>query len=86
MYHIVKFYSTSTDERQLTRTSPCVLRSAFHIISNTTGLSFELKRIGLLSEIILAHFYLLVIYFLVKPKTHKNLSFIIYIIYLLETA
>ena len=61
---------------------PMCPRGTFHIISNTTGLSFELKRIGLLSEIILTHFYLLVISFTVKPTPHIILTFIIYIVFL----
>ena len=46
---------------------PCVLKNVLIIISNTTGLSFELKRIGLFAAIV-ALFYLLVLY-IKTPKT-----------------
>ena len=44
---------------------PCVLENVLTIISNTIGLSFELKRIGLFAATIVALFYLLVL--AVKP-------------------
>src|SRR5664279_2873219 len=56
----------------------CVLRNDLIIISNTTGLSFALKRIGPLFAILLCCFYLLVLKFLVTIKPHKNLSCSIY--------
>src|SRR5664279_2724195 len=57
---------------------PCVLKSVLIIISNTTGLSFALKRIGPLSAILLCCFYLLVLKFLVTTKPRTNLSCSIY--------
>src|SRR5664279_3943415 len=62
------------DESNLT-IFPCVLRNILIIISNTTGLSFALKRIGPLAAILLCCFYLLVLKFL---KPHKNFSCSIY--------
>ena len=41
---------------------PFVLENVLIIISNTTDMSFELKRIGLFAAIIVALFYLLVLY------------------------
>src|SRR5664279_4286901 len=57
---------------------PCVLGNVLITISHTTGLSFALKRIGPLAEILLCCFYLLVLKFLVTIKPHKNLSCSIY--------
>ena len=56
---------------------PCVLRNILIIISNTTGLSFVLKRIriGPLAATIVAIFYLLVLYLFAIPKTHKYFPF-----------
>ena len=54
---------------------PYVLENVLIIISNTTGLSFELKRIGLFAAIIVALFYLLVIYLLFISKLQKHFSF-----------
>src|SRR5664279_1033484 len=65
------------DESNLT-VSPCVLRNVLIIISNTTGLSFALKRIGPLAAILLFCFYLLVIKFLVTIKPPTKLSCSIY--------
>ena len=62
------------------------------IISETTGLSFVLKRIGPLAATIAALFYLPVLYLLAFTfsyfisKTAKNLSASIYSETLLETA
>ena len=53
----------------------CVLGKVLIIISNTTGLSFVLKRIGPLSAIIVAIFYLLVLYLLATTKSHKHFPF-----------
>ena len=54
---------------------PCVLRNVLIIISNTTGLSFVLKRIGPLAATIVAIFYLLILYLFAIPKTHKYFPF-----------
>ena len=43
------------------------------IISNTTGFSFALKRIGPLASIIIIVFYLLALYLSAISKTPKNL-------------
>jgi hypothetical protein len=56
------------------------------IISYTTGLSFALKRIGPLIEIIIIVFYLLVRYLLALSNTHKNLFASIYNESLIKTA
>src|SRR5664279_2361917 len=55
-----------------------VLRNVLIIISNTTGLSFALKRIGPLDAILICCFYLLVLKFLVTTNPPKNLSCSIY--------
>ena len=54
---------------------PCVLENVFIIISNTTDLSFELKRIELFAAVIVAHFYLLVLYLFFISKIQKHFSF-----------
>ena len=54
---------------------PCVLENVLIIISNTTGLSFELKRIGLIAAIIVVLFYLLVLYLFFISKFQKHFSF-----------
>ena len=54
---------------------PCVIENVLIITSNTTGLSFELKRIGLFAAIIVALFYLLVLHSLFKLKIQKHFSF-----------
>ena len=56
------------------------------IISNTTGLSFAEERIGPLAAIIIAAFYLLVLYLFALPKTPKNLFASIYSDSLIKTA
>jgi hypothetical protein len=56
------------------------------IISNTTGLSFALERIGPLTAIIITVFYLLVFYLSVLPNTPKNLFASIYTDSLIKTA
>ena len=53
----------------------CVHRNVLIIISNTTGLSFLLKRIGLLVVTIVVIFYLLAFYLLIITKTHKYFTF-----------
>jgi hypothetical protein len=56
------------------------------IISNTTGLSFALERIGPLSAIIITIFYLLLLYLSALSKTPKNLFASIYSDSLIKTA
>jgi hypothetical protein len=56
------------------------------IISNTTGLSFALERIGPLAAIIITVFYLLVLYLSALSKTPKNLFASIYSDFLIKTA
>ena len=56
------------------------------IISKTTGLSFVLKRIGLLAAIIIAMLYLLVFYLSAISKTPKNLSTSVYSKTFIKTA
>ena len=62
------------DESNLAK-FPSVLRDVLITISNTTGLSFVLKRIGPLAATIVVHLYLLFLDFLVITKTHKFLPF-----------
>ena len=54
---------------------PCVLENVLIIISNTTGLSFDIKRIGLFAATIVALFYLLVLYLFFILKLQKYFSF-----------
>ena len=54
---------------------PFVLKNVLIIISNTTGLSSELKRIGLFASTIVALFYLLVLYLFFISKLQKYFSF-----------
>jgi hypothetical protein len=56
------------------------------IISNTTGLSFALERIGPLAAIITIVFYLLVLYLSALSNTPKNPFASIYSDSLIETA
>jgi hypothetical protein len=56
------------------------------IISNTTGLSFALERIGPLAAIIITVFYLLVLYLSVLSNTHENSFASIYSDSLIKTA
>jgi hypothetical protein len=56
------------------------------IISNTTGLSFALERIGPLTAIIITVFYLLVLYLSALPNTPKNPFASIYSDSLIKTA
>jgi hypothetical protein len=56
------------------------------IISNTTGLSFTLERIGPLAAIIITLFYLLVLYLSALSKTPKHPFASIYSDSLIETA
>jgi hypothetical protein len=48
------------------------------IISNTTGLSFALERIGILAAVIITIFYLLVLYLFALSNTRENLFASIY--------
>jgi hypothetical protein len=56
------------------------------IISNTTGLSFALERIGPLAAIIITVFYLLVLYLSALSNTPKNPFASIYSHFLIKTA
>jgi hypothetical protein len=56
------------------------------IISNTTGLSFALERIGPLAEIIITVFYLLILYLSALSKNPKYLFASIYSDSLIKTA
>jgi hypothetical protein len=56
------------------------------IISNITGLSFALERIGPLAAIIIIVFYLLILYLLALPNTPKNPFASIYSESLIKTA
>jgi hypothetical protein len=56
------------------------------IISNTTGLSFALKRIGPLAAIIIIVFYLLALYLLALSNTPENSFASIYSESLIKTA
>jgi hypothetical protein len=61
-------------------------RECLVIISNTTGVSFALERIGPLTAIIITVFYLLVLYLFALSNTPKNLFAIIYSDSLIKTA
>jgi hypothetical protein len=56
------------------------------IISNTTGLSFALERIGPLAAIIITVFYLLILYLSALSKTPKTPFASIYSDSLIKTA
>jgi hypothetical protein len=56
------------------------------IISNTTGLSFALERIGPLATIIITVFYLLILYLSTLLNTPKNPFASIYSDSLIKTA
>jgi hypothetical protein len=71
--------------KQLTETPMCPQECLF-IISNTTGLSFALKRIGPLAAIFITVFYLLVLYLSVLSNTPENLFASIYSDSLIKTA
>jgi hypothetical protein len=58
-------------QKHLTETPVCP-QECLVIISNTTGLSFALKRIGPLAVIIIIVLYLLVLYLLVLSNTPEN--------------
>jgi hypothetical protein len=71
--------------KHLTETLVCP-RECLVIISNTTGLSFDLGRIGPLASIITIVFYLLVLYLLALSNTPENLFASIYSESLIKTA
>jgi hypothetical protein len=56
------------------------------IISNTTGLSFSLERIGPLAAIIITVFYLHILYLSAFSNTPKNPFASIYSDFLIKTA
>jgi hypothetical protein len=58
----------------------------FVIISNTTGLSFALERIGPLAAIIITIFYLLILYLSALSNTPENPFASIYSDSLIETT
>jgi hypothetical protein len=58
-------------QKHLTETPVCP-QEHLVIISNTTGLSFALERIGPLAAIITIVFYLLVLYLSTLSNTSKN--------------
>jgi hypothetical protein len=58
-------------QKRLTETPVCP-QERLVIISNTTGLSFALERIGPLAAIIIIVFYLLILYLLALPNTLKT--------------
>jgi hypothetical protein len=59
-------------KRKHSTETPVCPREHLVIISYTTGLSFDLKRIGPLAAIIINVFYLLVLYLLALPNTPEN--------------
>jgi hypothetical protein len=58
-------------QKHLTKTPVCP-QERFVIISNTTGLSFSLERIGPLAAIIITVFYLLILYLSALSNTPEN--------------
>jgi hypothetical protein len=58
-------------QKHLTKTPVCPQERLF-IISNSTGLSFALERIGTLASIFITVFYLLVLYLSALSNTHEN--------------
>jgi hypothetical protein len=71
--------------KHLTKTPVCPQERLF-IISNTTGLSFALERIGPLAAIIINVFYLLVLYLSALSNTPENPFASIYSDSLIKTA
>jgi hypothetical protein len=71
--------------KRLTETPVCPQESLV-IISNTTGLSFALERIGPLAAIIIIVFYLLVLYLLTLSNAPENPFASIYSESLIKTA
>jgi hypothetical protein len=72
-------------QKRLTETPVCP-QERLVIISNTTGLSFALERIGPLAAIIITVFYLLVLYLSALSNTPENLFASIYSDSLIKTA
>jgi hypothetical protein len=72
-------------QKHLTETPVCP-QEHLVIISNTTGLSFALKRIGPLAETLFTVLYLLALYLFALSKTPKNLFVSVYSYSLIETA
>jgi hypothetical protein len=72
-------------QKHLTKTPVCS-QEHLVIISNTTGLSFALERIGPLTAIIVTVFYLLVLYLSALLNTPENPFASIYIDSLIKTA
>jgi hypothetical protein len=58
-------------QKHLTETPVCP-QECLLIISNTTGLSFSLERMGPLAAIFITTFYLLVLYLFVLLNTPEN--------------
>jgi hypothetical protein len=71
--------------KHLTETPVCP-QECLIMISNTTGLSFALERIGPLAAIIIIVFYLLVLYLIALPNIPKNPFASIYSESLIKTA
>jgi hypothetical protein len=71
--------------KHLTETPVCP-QEHLVIISNTTGLSFALERIGPLTTIITIVFYLLILYLFALSNTPENLFVSIYSDSLIKTA
>jgi hypothetical protein len=71
--------------KRLTETPVCP-QERLVIISNTTGLSFALERIGPLATIIITVFYLLVLYLSALSNTPENPFASIYSDSLIKTA
>jgi hypothetical protein len=72
-------------QKHLTETPVCP-QEHLVIISNTTGLSFALERIGPLAAIIITVFYLLVLYLSALSNTLENSFASIYSDSLIKTA
>jgi hypothetical protein len=71
--------------KHLTETPVCP-QERLAIISNTTGLSFALERIGPIAVIITIVFYLLALYLFALSNTPENLFASIYSESLIKTA
>jgi hypothetical protein len=72
-------------QKHLTETPVCP-QERLVIISNTTGLSFALERIGPLTAIIIIVFYLLILYLSALSNIPKNPFASIYSDSLIKTA
>jgi hypothetical protein len=73
-------------KRKLSTDTPVCPQERLVIISYTTGLSFDLERIGPLATITIVAFYLLVLYLLALPNTLDNPFASIYSESLIKTA